>query len=131
MSERRGARPHSKHVNYREVNLLTDRDIAHFKEQGFVVLPDFIDTEHIDAWNEQFWNHVAANPNNAAGWPDNYVIDGFSTDPLFGHLPQMKHVVEQLGGGRGEVVLQGLRIAVPVLEEALPAVLPELTQLIG
>ena len=84
----------------RTTALLTEKDITHFKEQGFVVLPDLIDPEHVEAWNEQFWNHVAAVPDNPTSWPDNYVIEGFSTDPLFGHLPQMNQVVEQLGGNQ-------------------------------
>ena len=78
--------------------MLTEKDVTHFKEQGFDVLPDLIDPEHIETWNEQFWNHVAATPDNPASWPDSYVIEGFSTDPLFGHLPQMKQLVDQLGG---------------------------------
>ena len=84
----------------RTTALLTEKDITHFKRQGFVVLPDLIDPEHVEAWNEQFWNHIAAVPDNTTSWPDSYVQGGFSTDPLFGHLPQMNQVVEQLGGNQ-------------------------------
>ncbi|MFT5086148.1 MAG: hypothetical protein ACI906_000219 [Candidatus Latescibacterota bacterium] len=91
--------------------MLTDKEIASFKELGFVVLPDLIDPEHIEDWNVQFWNHIAADPGNSSTWPDNYVIDRFATDPLFGHLPPMQEVVQQLGGdqfagGGGSMLVQ-------------------------
>jgi hypothetical protein len=79
--------------------MLTKKDIAHFKEHGYVVLPNFIDQHQISEWNDQFWTHISAHPENPTTWPDNYVIDDFSTKPLFGRLTQMEEVVKQLGGG--------------------------------
>ena len=79
--------------------MLTNKDITHFKEKGYVVLPNFIDHEQISEWNDQFWSHISANPEKPTTWPDSYVIDEFSTDPIFGHLPQMEEVVTRLGGG--------------------------------
>jgi len=79
--------------------MLTNKNITNFKEKGYVVLPNFIDHEQISDWNNQFWDHISAHPENPTTWPDSYVIDKFSTDPIFGHLPQMEEVVTQLGGG--------------------------------
>jgi len=91
--------------------MLTNEDIAHFKKKGFVILPNFIDNEQIIDWNDQFWNYISALPENPTTWPESYVIDGFSTDPVFGHLPQMEKVVQQLGGvnfsgGGGSMLVQ-------------------------
>ncbi len=79
--------------------MLTDNEVSHFKKEGYIVLPDLIEPELIEDWREQFWNHIAADPYNNSSWPDHYVIDAFSTDPIFGHVAQMDAIVKQLGGG--------------------------------
>lgn len=78
---------------------LSREQVAFFKEEGYVVLENFIDPEQVAAWREQFWAHVGADPEEPAGWPDSYVIKGFDVDPAFRELPKTRAVVEQLGGG--------------------------------
>ena len=80
--------------------VLSEQQIAFFKQQGYLVLENFIAPEQIAAWRGQFWNHVGADPADPASWPDSYVIDGFAVEPAFGQLPQMQAVVEALGGGQ-------------------------------
>ena len=79
---------------------LREQQIAFFKQQGYLILESFIAPEQMAAWRGQFWNHVGADPADPASWPDSYVIDGFAVEPTFGQLPQMKEVVEVLGGGQ-------------------------------
>ena len=74
--------------------------INSFKEQGYLILRNFIDLAQIEIWRHQFWKHLDADADDPSTWPDSYVIEGFSTDPPMGQLPQIKAVVEQLGGGK-------------------------------
>ena len=81
---------------------LTPDQISSFKEQGYLILRNFIDLSQIESWCEQFWKHIDADAGDPSTWPESYVIEGFSTDPPIGRLPQMEAVVEQLGGGKFE-----------------------------
>ena len=81
-------------------NKLGSDQIGFFKEQGYLILRNFIDRAQIEAWREQFWKHLDADAGNPSTWPENYVIEGFSTQPPLGHLPQVADLVEQLGGGK-------------------------------
>ena len=74
--------------------VLSEQQIAFFKQQGYLILENFIAPEQMAAWRGQFWNHVGADPADPASWPDSYVIDGFGVEPSFGQLPQMQEVVE-------------------------------------
>ncbi len=79
---------------------LSPDQVNSFKEQGYLILRNFIDLAQIEIWRHQFWKHLDADADDPSTWPDSYVIEGFSTDPPMGHLPQIKAVVEQLGGGK-------------------------------
>ena len=79
---------------------LSKEQVAFFKEEGYLILEGFIAPEQVAAWRGQFWAHVGADPQDSSSWPDSYVIDGFSIEPTFGQLPQMREVAEQLGGGQ-------------------------------
>ena len=70
--------------------VLSEQQIAFFKQQGYLILENFIAPEQIAAWRGQFWNHVGADPQDPASWPESYVIDGFAVEPAFGQLPQMQ-----------------------------------------
>ena len=79
---------------------LTQDQITYFKEQGYLILRNFIDPAQIESWRDQFWKHLDVDADDPSTWPDSYVIEGFTTEPLMGHLPQVAAVVDQLGGGK-------------------------------
>lgn len=79
--------------------MLTSEQVQSFKENAYLVLPGFIATEQLLQWREQFWSHVGADAQDAATWPDNYVIGDFNVDPRLSDVPQLQSIVEQLGGG--------------------------------
>jgi hypothetical protein len=79
---------------------LTPDQISYLKENGYLILRNFIDPLQVQTWRHQFWQHLDADADDPSTWPDSYVIEGFSTDPIMGHLPQISAVVEQLGGGQ-------------------------------
>ena len=79
---------------------LDERQVDFFKAQGYLILKGFVEAEQVATWREQFWAHVGADPQDAASWPESYVIDGFAVDPAFGQLRQMQAAIGQLGGGR-------------------------------
>ena len=45
---------------------LSEQQIAFFKQQGYLILENFIASEQIAAWRGQFWNHVGADPQDPA-----------------------------------------------------------------
>ena len=79
--------------------VLSEQQIASFKQQGYLILENFIAPEQIAAWRGQFWQHAGGTPEDPASWPASYVIDGFAVEPAFGQLPQMQAAVEAMGGG--------------------------------
>ena len=79
--------------------MLSREQIDQFKTHGFVLLRNFVDESTINIWQDQFWHHLGADADNPGTWPDDYVIQDLAMDPLFGQLPQMTAIVEQLGGG--------------------------------
>lgn len=81
---------------------LTDKQISSFKENGYLIIEEFIEEEIIQSWRDQLWNHLGSNLEDHQSWPNDYVIEGFSVSPpehTFGNLPQVNTVIEQLGGG--------------------------------
>ena len=80
--------------------ILSPAQIEFFKEQGYLILEDFIDPDTVVGWREQIWRHLGASLEEPDQWPDDYVVEGFSHEPVFGHMPQMAAAVEQLGGGK-------------------------------
>ena len=78
---------------------LSEEQIGFFKQQGYLILENFIGSEQIARWREQFWTHIGADPQEPKSWPESYVIDGFAVEPTFGQLPQMQALIDTLGGG--------------------------------
>ena len=56
---------------------LDEKQIAHFKEEGYLILTGFIDPQQVTEWRVQFWQHVGADPQDPASWPDSYVLEVF------------------------------------------------------
>ena len=80
--------------------MLTPEQITFFQEHGYLILKNLIDSEVIDAWRTQVWKHFGSSFETPGTWPNDYEIPGFSFSPLFGHLPVMKEISDQLGGGQ-------------------------------
>ena len=80
--------------------MLTTKQIEFFQEHGYLILKNLIDPEIIDGWRTQIWEHFDSSLETPETWPNDYEIQGFSFSPLFGHLPVMQEITEQLGGGQ-------------------------------
>ena len=80
--------------------MLTAKQITSFQEHGYLILKNLIDPEIIDEWRTQVWKHYNSSLETPETWPNEYQIEGFSFSPLFGHLPVMQEIIEQLGGGQ-------------------------------
>ena len=80
--------------------MLTTEQIAFFQEHGYLILKNLIDPEIVDEWRAQVWEHFGSSFETPETWPNDYEIQGFTFSPLFGHLPVMQEVTEQLGGGQ-------------------------------
>ena len=80
--------------------MLTPEQIAFFQEHGYLILKNLIDPEVIDGWRTQVWNHFGSSLETPETWPNDYEIPGFTFSPLFGHLPVMQEIADQLGGGQ-------------------------------
>ena len=80
--------------------MLTTKQIAFFQEHGYLILKNFIDSEIIEEWRTQVWKHFNSSFETPETWPNDYEIPGFSFSPVFGHLPVMQKVADQLGGGQ-------------------------------
>ena len=82
--------------------MLTSEQIDFFKTNGYLILESFIETETIDSWQQQIWQHLQADLSDPSGWPNPYVVDGLKIEPekqILGQLPQVRQVADQLGGG--------------------------------
>ena len=82
--------------------MLTSEQIEYFKTNGFLILEDFVGNDVLQNWREQTWNYLNADLSDPSGWPDQFVFDGLKIEPesqVFGQLPQVRAVVDQLGGG--------------------------------
>lgn len=81
--------------------VLTPAQILHFKDEGFVILREFLPREDVDRWREDYWAHVrrglpSLDPEDPSTWPPE--APGGISLPLSDH-PKMKAVVKQLGAG--------------------------------
>ena len=77
--------------------MLTSEQVQSFKQEGHLVLPGFVEGETVAQWQEQFWGHLGCTIDEPDQWPER--VDGFQPDPLFGNLPELQSIANQLGGG--------------------------------
>ena len=73
--------------------MLTSEQIDFFKTNGYLILESFIETETIDSWQQQIWQHLQADLSDPSGWPNPYVVDGLKIEPekqILGQLPQVR-----------------------------------------
>jgi hypothetical protein len=83
---------------------LTDAQVATFRRQGVLILPDFVEPALLDAWRGQFWkrHHAAgARPDQRESWScigTEEVDKWMELQPLLGDLPQTRSALAALGG---------------------------------
>ena len=81
-------------------DILTTNQIEFFKASGYLILEDLIEPAIIESWQEQIWTHFGSSLEEPDTWPDDYVVKDLNFSPLFGKLPAMQAIVEQLGSGK-------------------------------
>ena len=83
--------------------MLTSRQVAQFRHDGFLILRGLIEPVYIDAWRRSFWDHLGASPHDRASWKEKpYVVDGYRVEPEHAKLnrhPRVQAIIAQLGGG--------------------------------
>ena len=82
--------------------ILTPEQIDYFKTNGYLILENFVESDVVQSWRNQIWDHLDSELSDPSGWPDQYVVDGLKIEPesqVFGQLPQVRAVVDQIGGG--------------------------------
>ena len=79
---------------------LTENQIYSFKQEGYLVLRDFLNTSLLEAWREQFWKQAGGSLEDKDSWPAGKNIGNLNLTPELGGLPDIKSIVEQLGGGQ-------------------------------
>lgn len=77
---------------------LAKNQIVSFKQEGYLVLRDFLDTSLLETWREQFWAHADGKLEDKNSWPTEKNIGDLKLTPELGSLPTIKSIVGQLGG---------------------------------
>lgn len=68
---------------------LDEAAIDFFREQGYVILPKLVAEPLLQSYRDQFWDHIGANPNDRATWPE--------APPGGGQLPNIMGLRPNLG----------------------------------
>ena len=77
--------------------MLSRQQVADFKNNGHLILRNFIDNHTIGEWQNQFWKHLGCTIHTPEQWPDK--VEGFQTNPIFGDIPELQNIATQFGGG--------------------------------
>ena len=86
---------------------LTDEQVGHFQEHGYLVLRGFVGLPVLQRWRRQFWAQHGADSSDPETWSrvQSREQDQFlPLKPLFGDLPQTGRALDRLGAlreGRG------------------------------
>lgn len=80
--------------------MLTPQQVTFFQEHGYLILKNLIPSETLQAWRDQVWQHFDSSLETPETWPNDYEMRGFNFSPVFGHLPVMQEILQQLGGGQ-------------------------------
>lgn len=103
---------------------LTPAQIDEFKQEGVLLLPNFIDEAQLRSWASQVWAGLAAGSGAAPDDPTTWLGKAVACDmpapltPTPGELPQFQGLIEQLGGGH--FTGGGAQIA-PIFPNTAPA----------
>jgi hypothetical protein len=97
--------------------VLSQAEIARFKEQGFIILHGFLDKEEVESWREAFWagitsRHPGVNPDDDSTWLEESEMASDFKVP-FGSHPKIQAVIEQLGSGKLQGGGAGMNIRWP------------------
>ena len=87
-----------------ETSQLTKNQIDFFKKEGCLILRDFLDTPLLETWREQLWTQAGGSLEDKGSWPTGKNIGNLKLTPKLGDLPNIKSIVEQLGGSQFKVV---------------------------
>lgn len=88
------------------MHILSSQQIKFFKEHGYLVLEDFIEPATVDDWRRALANYLEMDPEHPESWDPQTLRskdEPFWVEPkerALRNLPQMRSVLEQLGGGR-------------------------------
>ncbi len=52
----------------RSYKVLTEEQVSHFLEHGFVVIPECFTKEASDEWTKDVWTRLGMNPNDKSTW---------------------------------------------------------------
>ncbi len=77
--------------------MLSSEQIKEFKDHGHLVVRGFVAADTVQQWQDQFWRHLGCSIDEPEKWPEK--VEGFQPDPVFGDLPDLQEVVQQVGGG--------------------------------
>ena len=84
--------------------VLSQGEIARFKDQGYLILRGFLDKEEVHSWREAWWAGVAArhpgvDPDDDSTWlAESEMASDFKVP--FGNHPKIQAAIEQLGAGK-------------------------------
>ena len=97
--------------------VLSQAEIARFKEQGFIILRGFLNKEEVESWREAFWADITSrypsvDPDDSSTWlEESEMASGFKVP--FGSHPKLQAVIEQLGAGKLQGGGAGMNIRWP------------------
>ena len=83
--------------------VLSQEQIDSFKQDGYLILRNFIDQASLENWRDQIWSELGSSLETPETWPRNRGgLDGFCYDPpesTFGLHPSLTAIIQQFGGG--------------------------------
>ena len=79
------------------MTILDEQQILDFKQNGYLILRDFIDSKIIDQWRCQFWQQVGGSLEDPTSWSQAKQTGPPKLNPQLGGLPDVQSIVFQLG----------------------------------
>ena len=76
---------------------LDEQRILDFKQNGYLILRDFIDSKIINQWRCQFWQQVDGSLEDPTSWSQAKQTGPPKLNPQLGSLPDVRSIVFQLG----------------------------------
>lgn len=83
---------------------LSEQQVQHFKNHGFLILENLIDQLSLHKWREQIWHQLESSLDQPENWPRSRSgLDGYQYAPpesALVHHPTLTPIIKQLGGGK-------------------------------
>ena len=92
--------------------MLTAAQLQQFRDDGVLILPDFVNAKQLESWRAQTWELLGADPHDSSSWPRG-AVGGSARQPMLvvqpsmGELPQFREIMGQLGAGTLEAAEAG------------------------